>query len=315
MLRIFQIDNHKAQVLEGSSLSETEFKGDIWLQLTSPSKLECQEIAQKLDIEEELLYYPLDEDEPSRIDKSHNATLIIINYPILISSGYDTHPLGILFTDKAMLTISSREPLFLQEFSSNRNKLYDLKNKKHFLLQIFYKISVLYMIYLRQLSKRLDTIEQNLKNTASNSELMRLLDLNKSLVYFSTALRANQTVLERLARGYNQEDSLKQKDLELLEDTIIENRQAMEMSKIYSNILSRTMDTYASIISNNLNTVMKFLTTWTIVIMTPTFFVSLYGMNVKLPLQDHQFSFELILLLCIVLTGALVAFFSRKKFF
>ena len=253
----------------------------------------------------------MDEDERSRIDQEEAQTLIIVKYPVTTLGGYDTYPLGIILTDKVIVTVSGQDPILLTDFTSGKVRTFDTYKKVRFVLQILFKISVLYMTYLRQISRKIDYVEEVLRNATKNEELLKMLSLNKSLVYLSTALRANQVVLEKIEKiRYFR---IYEEDLELLEDTLIENRQSIEMSNICSNILTGTMDAYASIISNNLNGVMKFLTASTIVIMIPNFIASFYGMNVKLPLQEHSFAFLIIVLICILVIIITTLFFRNKK--
>jgi magnesium transporter len=309
MIKIFNSVGGRIKQID--SIENTE-KGS-WIHVVAPSSDEIDLLATNLNIEREFFQYPLDEDERSRIDQEETQTLIIVNFPVAIPGGYDTYPLGIILTDKVIITVSSQEPALLTDFISGKIRTFDTYKKVRFVLQILYKISVLYMTYLRQISRKIDYVEEVLRNATKNEELLKMLSLNKSLVYLSTALRANQVVLEKIEKiRYFR---IYEEDLELLEDTLIENRQSIEMSTVCTNILTGTMDAYASIISNNLNGVMKFLTAATIIIMLPNFIASVYGMNVPLPFQESSQAFGIVMVACLLVTVLSAVFFKRKKLF
>jgi len=309
MIKIFNSSGGRLKQID--RIENTE-KGS-WVHVVSPTAEEIDLLSTNLNIQREFFQYPLDEDERSRIDQEETETLIIVNFPVAVPGGYDTYPLGIIMTDKVIISVSSCEPTFFNDFMSGKVKTFETYKKVRFVLQVLYRISSLYMTYLRQIGRKIDYVEEVLRSTTKNEELLKMLSLNKSLIYLSTSLRANQVVLEKVEKiRYFR---IYEEDLELLEDTLIENRQAIEMSNIYTNILNGTMDAYASIISNNLNAVMKFLTSATIVIMLPNFIASLYGMNVKLPFQEHPAAFTFIILLCLTVTVGSTLIFVRKKFF
>jgi magnesium transporter len=308
MIEIYQTTDAGIRSLAG--LSEAS-KGS-WINLVAPSHSEIAEVASELNVDSDYLTAPLDEDERSRIDQDEDQTLIIVNFPTPSADGYETWPLGIVLTDRYLITVVPVATSFLADFAENRVKSFVTHKKGRCVLQFFFRISTMYMTYLRQINRRIDSVEYALRDATRNQELIRLLTLNKSLVYFSTTLRANTAVLERIERiGFFR---IFEEDLELLEDTKIENRQAMEMSTIYSNILAGTMDTYASIISNNLNGVMRFLTAWTILIALPTLVASIYGMNIPLPLQNNDTALIWILLVCLSLAGTMGYFLVRKRY-
>lgn len=311
MLKIFRSESEEAQLKSLASIP-SEGKG-LWIEAISPSSEEVKLLSETFNIEEQAFEYPLDEMEGSRIEQEDNYTLIITNYPVIDEQGYDTRALGIILTDRAIITVTKHETEFLNKFSSGRIRTFSTIKKGRFVFQILYNITSLFVNYLTQMGKKLDTAEERIKHTTSNEELIKLMSMNNSLAYFSTSLRGNQTVFEKIARS--DPFRIYEEDRDLLEDTIIENRQSIDMTKTYINVLSSTMDAYASIVSNNLNGVMKFMTAWTIVIMVPTFIASLYGMNVKLPFADDPLAFGHICLICTVLTVVLILFFNRKRFF
>lgn len=191
-----------------------------------------------------------------------------------------------------------------------KNKNFQTYKKTRFIFQILYLNSSYYLNYLKQINKETEIAEYILKNSMQNKELLKLLSLEKSLVYFTTSLKSNEIVMEKTLRG--KIVKLYEEDEEILEDAITENRQAIEMAQIYSNILNGTMDAYASIISNNLNGVMKFLTSITIILAVPTMISSFWGMNVKLPFENSPMGFLIMVLIAIIMTIAVTLWLNKK---
>lgn len=216
-------------------------------------------------------------------------------------------------TELCLITICLMDTPVLSNFKEGRVRNFWTYKKTRFILQILFRNASLYLQYLRIIDKKSDEVEKQLHISTKNQELIELLELEKSLVYFSTSLRGNELVLERLLKI----EKIKQypEDEELLDDVIIENKQAIEMSDIYSNILSGTMDAYASVISNNLNIVMKVLAVITIVMSIPTMIASFWGMNVPVPFADSPFGFFGLVGVSLVLTviGSIVL--GKKKTF
>ena len=198
----------------------------------------------------------------------------------------------------------------LTHIKSGRMKGFSTHKKTRFILQIFYRVATLFLQYLRTLNRQSEAIEDRLHVSQKNKELFELLELQKSLVYFTTSLRSNEGVFEKMLR--NEKVKRYPDDEDLLEDVIIENKQAMEMANIYNGILSGMVDTFASVISNNLNIVMKFLATVTIVMSIPTMIASFYGMNVPLPGHDNPYGFYIVLGFAVLL-AFIVALILHKK--
>ena len=268
-----------------------EIVSDCWINLSSPTEDELERVQTALDLPAEFLRYPLDEEERPRIDVGDEPeqSLIIADLPVVRQEGdsvkYETMPIGIIVVGhRAIVTISLREAGVLESFKTGRVRDFLTGYRTRFAFQIMYAIAKDFLKYLRFIDKTLDSTERQLNQSVTNKELFKLMQLGKSLVYFSTSLKSNEGVLEKLMRG----KTLKQyeEDQDLLEDVIIENRQAMEMAGTYASIINGTMDANASIISNNLNVVMKFLAAMTIVLSIPTVVSSFYGMNIPLPMQD-----------------------------
>lgn len=268
----------------------SEYCDGNWVNLISPTAEEVKDVSQHFDIELQDMISALDEDERARVDADDDYTLIIIDVPYREEEdgrdAYGTVPMAIILGDKQqkyIITICLREIPLVEDFSRGKIKKFYTYKKTRFIIQILYRNATYYLQYLRMLERSSGKIEQELHKSTRNEELFRLLSLDKSLVYLSNSLRANELVLERLMRL----ESVKKypEDEELLEDAIVENKQAIEMANVYSSILDVTMEAYSSVISNNLNSVMKVLTSITIILTIPTMIFSFFGMNVPLPLQ------------------------------
>lgn len=269
------------------------FEDDTWINLVNPTADEISVVKNQLGIDDAFIYAALDEEETSHIDSEDANKLVIVDipYPDAKEHGiiqYCTIPLGIILTQRNIVTVCLKENDIIKEFSEGRVKSVYTNMKTRFLLQIMYKMSKKYLLDLKQIDKMSNSVEHELHMSMRNKELIQLLDLEKSLVFFSTSLKADESTLEKIMRG--RIIKLYDEDQELIEDVLIEIKQAIEMSNIYSNILSGTMDAFASIISNNLNIVMKVLTSITILMAIPQIFASLYGMNVgNLPIPNFWF--------------------------
>ena len=224
--------------------------------------------------------------------------------------------MAIITTKDMLITVCLEETPVLTAFMDGRVRDFHTFMKTRFILQILYKNATQYLQYLRIIDKKSEVIENKLHQSQKNEELIELLELQKSLVYFTTSLRSNEVVLEKLLRI----DKIKKypEDTDLLEDVIVENKQAMEMTSIYNGILSGTMDTFASVISNNLNIVMKFLATVTIVMSIPTMIFSAYGMNFKnndIPLNGEPHAFWIIMFIAFAISSSLTVYLMHKKLF
>ena len=289
-----------------------------WVCLISPTAEEVKDVSQQFDIELQDMISALDEDERARVDADEDYTLIIIDVPYKEEEdgrdGYGTVPLAIILGDKEkkyLITICLRELPLLEDFRTGKIKKFYTYKKTRFIIQILYRNATYYLQYLRMLERSSGKIEEELHKSTRNEELFQLLSLDKSLVYLSNSLRANELVLERLMRL----DSVKKypEDEELLEDAIVENKQAIEMANVYSSILDVTMEAYSSVISNNLNVVMKVLTALTIIMTIPTMIFSFFGMNVPLPWQNDMNGTFFIGAISIVAVGVATLIMFIKK--
>ncbi|OQY38083.1 MAG: hypothetical protein B6226_04150 [Candidatus Cloacimonetes bacterium 4572_65] len=286
-----------------------------WIYLESPSTKEINDTAINYQIPLDFLTDPLDLDETSRIEYDDNFTLIIMRLPTRSGSDdlpFITIPFGIILFDDMVITISNGQNELLTPFMKGINKKFEL-TKQSFILNVFNRNALLYLTFLKVIDRRISEIETELNNTMRNKELTRLLKLDKCLVYFTTSLKSNEVTLERLQRSRWMHEDVNSDDL--LEDVIIDNKQAIEMASIYSNILKRTTESFSSIISNNLNIVMKFLTSITIILMLPTLVASFYGMNVDLPLGHHPFAFWILISLSVLISLIVIIFFLKNKLF
>ena len=301
-----------------------------WVNLINPTETELDEVSTALNINCDLLKAALDEEERSHIEIEDNQLLILINIPSYSeeSSGlvYDTTPLGIIVGENNVVTVCLKENLILKEFEAARQRTFCTYKKTRFVLQILFVTAYFYLRFLKQIDKKSSMIENQLHKSMKNEELIKLLNLEKSLVFFITSLKANEIVMEKLLKSHlikfdpdlqltSQILKMYPDDEELLEDVITENKQAIEMAETYSNILSGMMDAFASVISNNLNIVMKFLTSITIVLALPTMVASFFGMNVALPMQNSPFAFIIILGISIFLSVVAVILLRRRNMF
>lgn len=295
-----------------------EIEKGCWINITAPTEEELNMIQEKLNLNPKLLRDPLDEEEKPRIDVEDDQIVIIVDIPYAYvdkdkdSLRLETMPLGLIVVrDDYFISICAHEAQVLKPFINKQVKeLYTYK-KTRFIFQILYNNAKEYLKYLRQIDKRTEYLEGSLHKSMRNKELFKLLELEKSLVFFTTSLKSNDVVLERLLRG--KYIKLYEEDQDLLEDAIIENKQAIEMANIYSTIMNGMMDAFSSVISNNLNIVMKFLTSVTIVLSIPTIVFSFYGMNMKLPLANSSISWILVFIGTVLLSLVVVIILNRKQ--
>lgn len=313
MLRIFK-------TIEGSIHEVNEPQEGCWIAMTNPTATEIFEISESYGIEVDDLRASLDEEERSRIEVEDNYTLILVDIPVIEERNdkdwYGTIPLAIFVTDEVIITVCLEDTQVLSRFMEGRVRNFYTYMKTRFILQILYRNASMFLHYLRIIDKKSDQVEEKLHLSTRNQELIELLELEKSLVYFTTSLRSNEVVLEKLMKV----EKIKKypEDTDLLEDVIIENKQAIEMANIYSGILSGMMDAFASVISNNLNMVMKFLATVTIVMAIPTMIFSAYGMNVNtagMPFAGSPYGFLIVICISAFVSLVVALIFSKKNLF
>lgn len=304
---------------ESGKLQKTnEITKGCWINMINPNPEEIAYICNNLDIPTDFIKDALDDEERSRIEKEDDNILIIVDFPYITHDDagfpiYETIPIGMAIAKNCFITVSLKDTPILSDFSNQKIRDFYTYKRTRFALQILYVISTYYLRYLKQINKKTNEIENELHQSMKNKELYAFLALEKSLVYFTTSLKANKIVLEKLMRLNHLR--MYDEDKDLLDDVIIENTQAIEMADTYSSILSGMMDAFASVISNNLNIVMKFLTSITIVLSLPTMVASFYGMNVDLPFQNYPFAFWLTLLFAAILSSGTAFIFWKKRFF
>lgn len=288
---------------------------ECWINIVNPSKDDIPLLAQHFGIPVDFLTASLDIDETARVEVEDNATLIIVKVPYFDEHNPDTPyytlPIGIILTGGLLITACSKDGTILNEFIGNNVKNVTTVNRIKFILQIILRALMLYLQFLKQINNAANMIQKKLEQESKNKQLIKLLNIEKSLVYFTTSLKTNGLMLERLRRLniFQLNDDIE----DLFEDIVIENRQANEMANVYSDILSGMMDAFASVISNNLNITIKFLTSMTIIITIPGTIAAFYGMNVTLPLQTHPHGFLFVVLTSIILSVTAVIVFVKKK--
>ncbi len=297
-------------ITENKSLTSLDapVKG-CWVSLIAPTEEEILQTAEQCHVDADALRAALDPEERSRIETDETYTMILVNIPTIVTANqkelYDTIPLAVILADEKIITVCSQHSPILRQFEENKVRDFSTAMRSRFLLQILFRVNSLYLQYLRSIDKRSEQVEAKLQRTTKNRELIEVYRLEKSLLYFTTSLRSNESVLEKMLRI----DSIKKypEDAELLDDVIVENKQAIEMANIYSGILRGTMDVFASVISNNLNIVMKVLSIVTIVMAIPTIIFSAYGMNVNpagMPFATSPAGFGIILGIAAAISAA-----------
>ena len=293
MLKIYKsLDSGPLQELTLKTL-----ESGAWINIVDPTPYELKVVGNLTEVEPDFLRSALDDEERSHIDIEDDNVMILTNVPVVRDTGsYDTLPLAIIVTEEHIITVCLEETPVLSYFNEKTARLFRTFKKTRFLFQILYRTATFYLRYLRQISNQSDEIESKLRHSMNNQEILKLLELQKALTFFNASLRSNGAVLDKLMRlrtTTSMQPMLKyyEEDEDLLEDVIIENKQAREMVEMYSKIMGRLADTFSSIISNNLNQVMKFLASVTILLAIPTVISSFFGMNVPVPMEETPFAF------------------------
>ena len=296
-------------------LDELEYEEHSWVHIVAPDEDEIRRVSNELEIPIDFLKSPLDIDERPRIEVEDENILVILRTPHFEEDSdveYTTLPLGIILAENMIITVCSKKNDVMQAIADGRSREgLSTVNKVKFILQMFSGATTVYMDYLKIINRKTSIAQNEVLKSMRNKELIKLLNYEKSLVYFITSLKSNELVLERLQR--TELLDISDEDRDMLEDVIIENRQAIEMTNIYSYILSGMMDAFASIITNNINVVMKVLTSLTVILAVPILIASIYGMNIELPLQHSPYAFPIVFggSLILSLIGAVI--FIKKK--
>ncbi|MGN6417363.1 MAG: magnesium transporter CorA family protein [Pseudobacter sp.] len=312
MIQYFKNINHQTVAIE-------QPENGSWVNILPPLKQEeFSDLAEALDIPLDFLTDSLDIDERTRYEEDDNVKLIVIKTPTENNSFNDsdayyiTIPISIILTHNQIVTVNSFENGAIKKFLHTfQNRHPD--NRKMMVLKIFEKIIQTYMENLKEINQRRNQVEQKLYAANRNEELLQLMRIQKSMVYFVTALRSNEMLLMKIERtnflGLNETEK------EFLADLIVDNSQALEMANIYTNILSSTLDAFASIIANNQNQVLKRLAVITIVLTVPVLVASIYGMNVPIPYSNSPFAFYIPVFLSLAISLVIGYFFLKKKLF
>lgn len=302
---------------ENRFISVEKIQKNCWINVINPEKNELEKLSIELCIPPDFLTDPLDIDERARIETEDGLLLIVLRIPKYNAKNseipFTTIPAGIILSDDTIVTVCSSDITEILELFNGKAKSIITENRSRFIPRIFLRTALFYLKYLKEINKRTDEIEKELHKSLKNEELIKLLNIEKSLVFFTTSLKSNELMMERLLK--TELLKLNPEDKDMLEDVLIDNKQAIEMANIYSNILSGMMDAFASVISNNLNVVMKILTSITIILMIPTLISSIYGMNVEVPFGHSSHAFFIVTGISFIFSLLSVLIFIKKKWF
>jgi len=294
-----------------------EIEKGCWIDLEKPTEKEIKKVIDATGVDENLLAYALDEEETSHIDTEEDQVLVSINMPITEKNNkgkyYTTMPIGILIVrDDYVITISSGKFNLIDMLCKKKTVVGEIATykKSRLAFQLLYISAVEFLKYLTYISRDMEAFEDNLTKSMSNTELLKLINYQKSMIFFNTALKTNQSVMERLKRG--KLIRLYEEDEDILEDAAIENRQAMEMATTYGEILNGMIDIFGTVVSNNLNNVMKLLTSITVIISIPTLIASILGMNVTFPFSTGITGFYITIVITIIITGLVTIWLNKK---
>ena len=298
---------------QGLERIETLVDG-CWASLVDPSNDEITQIEKTFDIPADYLNAALDLDETARTEKENGTLMIVLRVPHFQGNQadlpYTTLPVGIVITDRVIVSVSKKPSVLIDDLAAGQARGLRTGKRSRFFLFLFLMAAKKYLQYLREINKAVDLLEDRLQMSLRNREVLDLLKYQKCLTYFTTALKANELMMARLQRGHL--FTMYPEDEDLLDDALTEIGQAIEMTNISSGILSQMMDAFASIISNNLNMVMKFLTSVTILLALPTLVASLYGMNLDLPLDHLPHAFWLVMGGAVALSILVAVIFFRR---
>ncbi len=289
-----------------------------WINVVQPSPEEIERLQSEFSVPADLIQDILDVDERPRYEVDDDWTLIILRIPVESPNNgipYFTLPLGIIMINNITITLCStpNEVLPFEQPMLYRGQNQLIHDEVNFIIKLFLRSGSTFLRYLKQINQQTAQIENELEKSIRNKELNKLLKMEKCLVYFITSLKANEIVLAKLRNSLKR--SITEVNEDLLEDAIIENKQALEMSQIYSDIQSGMMDAFASVISNNLNVVMKQLASISIILMIPTLIASLYGMNVPNHLEGNPWAFTIVIIISALMAGMGIIIFRKKDLF
>jgi magnesium transporter len=315
MLRMFSTVNGQIEQIDKP-------ESGSWLALSDPTDVELTTVSQETGVDLADLRAPLDDEERSRVDVEDDYTMIIVDIPTVGERAgrnwYETIPLSIIVTKTLIITVCMQDTPVLHPFMEGTIRGFNTFMRSRFILQILYRNATMYLRYLRIIDGETDKLELRLRHSMQNREILMLLELSKTLVYFNTSLKSNEIVMEKLTTL----SRIKQypEDEDLLDDVITENKQAIEMANIYSGVLANMTDAFSSVVSNNLSNVMRIFTIISITLSIPTLIFSMYGMNFQqgmlgMPFTDSRWGFLVIIVLAIALSLAVLWFLTRSRLF
>lgn len=316
MFQVYKKINKSVQEVDRELIVDGYDFTDHWIHMSNPTDREIEFVSIATSIPEDYLKAALDSEERAHIEKEDGVLMSVTDIPITEEDDdkytYATLPFGCIFTDKTLVTVCLNETSIIYDLIAGRYvRDFNIHKRTRFFLQLQYVIAKKYLQYLKQIDRASQRVQSELEKAMKNEGLSEMLSLEKSLVYFSTSLRANNAVLEKVPRLVK----FYEEDEDLWDDVLIENRQAIEMSNIYREILNGTMDTYASIISNNLNVVMKTLTILTLMVDVPAMIAALWGMNTGVPFGGKDWGFWVVVGINIVICAIMLFILAKKKMF
>ena len=301
---------------ENGFVEKAEWKPNCWVNVECPDDSDFQFLTQQLKVPESFLEDIADVDERPRTETEDNWLLTILRIPMQSNQRgvpFITVPIGIITNDGIIVSVCYHHTELIPDFIQHtRRKNIVVNNKLDLILRIIYSSAVWFLKYLKQINNDVATAEKELEKSIRNEDLLALMKLEKSMVFFNTSIRGNEVMLAKLQNIFQEPQYI---DKDLVEDVEIELKQAHNTVNIYSDILTGTMDAIASIISNNVNTIMKRMTSLSIILMVPTLIASFYGMNVPIYMEDMPHGFVVIILLSILLSATAFFIFRKIKWF
>ena len=301
---------------EAGFIEKPNWLPNCWVNVECPTPDDFDFLEKELNVPAAFLHDIADTDERPRIDSEGNWLLTILRIPIFVKDNnitYTTVPIGIITNNEIIISVCYHSTDMIADFIEyTRRKGINVPNRYELILRLIYSSSVWFLKYLKQINNEVSTAEKELQQSIRNEDLLRLMNLQKCLVYFNTSIRGNEVMIRKLPKIFNEKDY---QNPELLEDVMIELKQAQNMVNIYSDILTGTMDAFASIISNNVNTIMKRMTSLSIVLMVPTLIASFYGMNVDIHIEELPHAFSLIVCFSVLLSALAFIVFRKIKWF
>jgi len=317
MLTIYKWEN-------GGLREDTQLTESCWINLAEPTTAELEQVLSFSQVPRDFLTDPLDREERPRFESEDGFHLVIVHVPYPVRGDedddsvlpYATVPLGVVLFGRCVITICSSQTPVTGAFLDQIRRVCPPSEQNRFTFRLLWHAAVLFLRYLRDMHAKVEDLEDSLHESISNEVLLKLLTFQKSLVYFATSLKADNILVSRLdhARQLN----LSEDDSDVLDDAAVEYQQALETATIHSNILNGTLDTFASLINNNLSNVMKYMTAASILLAVPTLITSAYGMNIALPMQTYPHAFAVLAALTCVLALGLIGtliYLYRKRVF